>query len=172
MRILSLASLLLFTFLLCGVQTTLWTQFFSGIVAPLLWLNLVVYLTIERTTFTALAQIYCVAVVVSTFTVMPLGILFFTLFILFWIMHFVRTRIYWSGSLYFAFMCFIGIGCYHVAYIFTSFIFENNSTGLLFFDRFVQILLTPLFSFWMFSALKKLDFWLRVTNPELEGLDS
>lgn len=171
MRLLSLISLMLFTYLLCGIQTTLWSQFFSWVTAPLLWLNLVIYLTIERSTFSALTQIYCVAFVVSTFTAMPLGILLLTLFVLFWIMHFIRTRIYWPGSLYFAFMCFIGTSAYQVSYILISHLFENNSTGLLFIDRFMQILLTPLFSFWMYMILRKMDQWLRVTNPELEGIE-
>ncbi len=172
MRFFSILSLLIFTFLLCGAQTTLWSQIFSWVPAPLLWLNLVVYLTIERPTYTALAQIYFVGLIVSTFTAMPLGLLWLTLFILFWIIHFVRTRIYWHGSMYFAFMCFIGSGSYQVIFLICSQVIENNPTGILFFERIVQILLTPLFSFWMYVVLKKLDFWFRVTGPELEGINS
>ncbi len=171
MRILSLGSLLLFTYLLCGAQTTLWSQFFSWVIAPLLWINLVVYLTIERPTYIALAHIYCVGLIVSTFTAMPLGLLLLTLFLLFWSIHFIRMRIYWQGSMYYAFMCFIGLSAYQIIFYLCSHLFETNSTGLLFFDRLVQILITPLFSFWMYSVLKKLDFWLRVSGPELEGID-
>lgn len=172
MRFLSFLCLLLFTYLICGAQTTLWTQFFSWVPAPLLWLNLVVYLTIERPTYTALTQIYCVGLIVLTFTAMPIGLLLMTLFLLFWIIHFVRVRIYWHGSMYFAFMCFIGLVAYQVIFLISSQLIETNATGLLFFERIVQILITPLFSFWMYMVLKKFDFWFRVSGPELEGIET
>jgi len=170
-RFFSFVSLMLMAFLLAGTQTTLWTQFFSWVPAPLLWLNLVIYLAIERPTFTALSLIYCVGLVISGFTAMPLGLLFLTLFILFWLMHLVRTRIYWPGSMYFAFMCFIGASAYHVIFLICSHLLEANSTGPLFFERIIQVFLTPFFSFWMYAVLKKLDYWFRVSGPELEGVE-
>ena len=168
---LSLLTLVLFSFLICGFQTTLWPQFFPWIPAPLLWINLVVYLAIERKPFTALSLIYLVGFINCAFSALLLGQMLLSLFVLFWCLYFVRTRIYWPGSMYFAAMCLLGVFSFQVSYLAISFLTEDQSAGIMFFDRLAQIFLTPALSYFIFSVMKKLDRIFQVSNPFLEEVE-
>ena len=168
---LSVLSLVLFSFLICGFQTTIWPQFFPWIPAPLLWINLVVYLAIERKPFTALSLIYLVGFINCAFSALLLGQMLLSLFVLFWSLYFVRTRIYWPGSMYFAVMCLLGVSAFQVTYLAISFLTEEQSAGIMFFDRLAQVFLTPALSFVVFSTMKKLDRMFQISNPFLEEVE-
>ena len=158
--------------MLCGFQSTLWFQITGGIPAPLFWLNLVVYLSIEKKPFVALALIQFIGWIVAAFTATHIGVLQVTLFILFWLIYLIRSRIYWPGSMYYSFISFIAVVAFQVIYILTSLLIEKNAASILFWDRTIQILLTPLFSFFMYSPIKKLDRLFQTNTIELDGFES
>ncbi len=151
---LNLFCITLLAFLLCGLQTTFWFQVFGGLPAPLFWLNLVLYLVLYRKRFEAVLTIYFVALILRSFTAVPLGILWITLLILFAVISFVKKRVFWPGSRYF-FMASLGISItFHLVYYFLSRSVEHNPASLNFFHRFFEIVFTAISSvplYWAFS---------------------
>lgn len=169
----NLILLLLMALILSGLQTTFWFQIFGSLPAPLLWLNLVLYLTLYRKPFEGILTVYLIAIFLRHFTAMPLGILWLTLLIIFLVMNFIKKRVFWPGPRYF-FMASVGIGiCYHVCYFLISKWLETNPATFSFFHRFFEIVFTALSSVPIYVTLSWLDHVThKETLPESGGLEA
>ena len=151
-------------FVVAGFQTTFWFQLFGNVPAPLLWLNLIVYVTLYRKPVPAIFTIYAMGFILLTFTAMPLKMMWISLLILFTLFYGIKSRVFWSGSGYYTIMCGFSAVAYHLIYFFTSLVLEKNPASFEIVDRLVQIILTPSFAFPMYWILAKLD---NVTQDEL-----
>lgn len=148
------AALLLFA----GFQSTFWFQVFGNTPAPLLWLNLMVYVMLYRKPFSAIFIVYSMGLTLLAFTVIPLKMLWITLFIVFGSVYLIKTRVFWSGSGYYTLMCAFSALSFHLIYFFGSILIEKNPVSFEIFDRLIQIALTPAFAFpvyWIFSKIDK-----------------
>lgn len=150
--------------LVAGLQTTLWFQLFGDVPAPLLWLNLVVYVTLYRKPFPAIFTVYAMGFALMAFTSMPLKMMWINLLILFMLVYGIKTRVFWTGSGYYTIMCAFSAVAYHLIYFFTSMIIEKNPASFDLLERLVQIVLTPSFAFPMYWVLLKAD---RIFQDEL-----
>lgn len=167
----NLLVVILLSLVLSGLQTTFWFQIFGSLPAPLLWLNLVLYLILYRKPMEAILTIYLVGLFLRPFTAMPLGVLWLTCFVVFCLVGFVKKRVFWPGTRYF-FVASIGISIsYHIAYFFISRWFETNPATFSFFHRFFEVVFTALTSVPLFVTFSFLD---RVTNKETlpEGIET
>ncbi|MEN0058364.1 MAG: hypothetical protein AAGB31_05980 [Bdellovibrio sp.] len=149
---------------LAGVQTTLWFQLFENVPAPLLWLNLVVYVILYRKPYPAILTLYAMGFILLSFTAMPLKMMWISLLVLFTLVYGIKSRVFWTGPGYYTIMSAFSAVAYHVIYILTSLLLEKNPASFELVDRFVQVLLTPSFAFPMYWALAKLD---KLTQDEL-----
>ncbi len=150
--------------LVAGIQTTLWFQFFGNAApAPLLWLNLIVYMTLYRKPFPAIFTIYAMGAILLIFTAMPLKMMLFSLLILFILVYGIKSRVFWSGSGYFTIMCGFSAVAYHLIYFCLSMVLEKNPASFEIVDRVLQIILTPVFAVPMYWLLAKID---KVTQDE------
>lgn len=156
-KILNFSLLLLILVLLAGFQNTFWYQLFGTVPAPMLWLCLVVYVSLYRKPYGALFTIYVMTLAMMGFTAMPIKMLLLTLVLIFLILTSIRSRVFWEGPAYYTLMCSVAAVSYHVIYFFTSLIVENNSTSLIFWDRLIQLVLTPAFCIPMYWLLTKID---------------
>lgn len=147
-----------------GFQTTFWFQILGNVPAPLLWLNVIVYVTLYRKPFPAIFTIYAMGFILLTFTAMPLKMMWISLLILFTLVYLIKSRVFWSGSGYYTIMCGFSAVAYHLIYFFSSMVLEKNPASFEIVDRLVQIILTPSFAFPMYWILAKLD---KVTQDEL-----
>jgi hypothetical protein len=147
-----------------GIQSTLWFQFFGNVPAPLLWLNLIVYMTLYRKPFPAIFMIYAMGAILLIFTAMPLKMMLFSLLILFVLVYGIKSRVFWSGAGYYTIMCGFSAVAYHLIYFFLSLVMERNPASFEIVDRLVQIILTPTFAFLMYWVLARID---KVTQDEL-----
>lgn len=154
LRILLILTVLI---LFCGFQTTLWYQLFNDFPAPLLWINVITYLSIYRKPFPALMMIYLIIFIVCAFTAMPLKMAFFTLIPLFSLLYLIKNRVFWGGSGYYVIMCTLATFSYHVIYTVISFIIEKNHVTMNLFERFGQIILTPAFALPVYIILGFFD---------------
>lgn len=155
--ILNFLILLVAALFLGAFQTTFWFQLFGGVPGPLLWLNLIVYVTLYRKPMPAILTIYAIGFALLTYSAMPLKMIWINSLIIFTLVYVIKTRVFWSGSGYYTIMCAFSSVAFQVCYFLTSLILEKNSTNLEFMDRLVQIILTPSFAFPMYWALSKLD---------------
>lgn len=147
-----------------GFQTTFWFQVLGPVPAPLLWLNLIVYVILYRKPSQAIFMIYAMGFVLLAFTAMPLKMMWFSLLILFTLVYGVKSRVFWSGSGYYTIMCAFSAVAYQVIFMVTSWVLEKNPASFEVVDRFVQIILTPSFALPMYWVLAKVD---KLTQDEL-----
>ncbi|MGZ3768932.1 MAG: hypothetical protein ACXVCP_05530 [Bdellovibrio sp.] len=149
---------------LAGIQTTLWFQLFGNVPSPLLWLNLVVYVTLYRKPFPAIFTIYAMGFILVAFTAMPLKMIWINLLVLFIVVYGIKTRVFWSGAGYYTIMCAFSAVAYHFFYFLISLLVEKNPASLDILERFVQIILTPSFAFPIYWILSKVD---KISQDEL-----
>lgn len=167
----NLIGVILIALILSGLQTTFWFQVFGSLPAPLLWLNLVLYLILYRRPVEGILTIYFLGLFLRPFTAMPLGVLWLTLLVIFGLVAFVKKRVFWPGTRYF-FVASIGISIsYHISYFFISRWVESNPATFSFFHRFFEVVFTALTSIPLFVIFSTLD---RVTNKETlpEGVET
>lgn len=144
-------------FFLAGFQGTFWFQIFGNIPAPLLWLNLVVYVMLYRKPFPAIFTVYAMGYILLAFTSMPLKMMWLSLLVLFTLVYIIKTRVFWSGSGYYTIMCAFSAVAYHLIYFFGSMVVEKNPASYEVVERLVQIILTPCFAFPIYWCLSKFD---------------
>jgi hypothetical protein len=167
----NLLLIILLTLVFSGFQTTFWYQLFGSVPAPLLWLNLVLYMILYRRPIEGILTIYLVAAFLRPFTAMPLGVLWLNLLVVFALLGFVKKRVFWPGSRYF-FVASIGITlAYHISYFVISHWFEINPAPVSFFNRFFEIVFTALTAVPVYTACSWLD---QVTDKEAlpEGIET
>jgi hypothetical protein len=163
--IINLISVLLLTWILAGLQTTLWYQLFGTFPAPLIWLNIVPYIAIYRRPLEAILTLYAIGFALGAFTAMPAGIFLFNFGVLFLIIYYFKAKMYWGGSRYFVMVAFATSFAYHVLEIILSWIFEQGSSYRFdVFDRIIQALLTPLFAIFIYKIMNFID---HITEKEV-----
>lgn len=140
-----------------GFQTTFWFQIFGHVPAPLLWLNVIVYVILYRKPSQAILWIYAMGFVLLAFTSMPLKMMWFSLLVLFTLVYGVKSRVFWSGSGYYTIMCTFSAVAYHLIFMILSWVLEKNPASFEIIDRLVQIILTPSFAFPLYWVLAKID---------------
>ncbi len=152
------------TVLLAAFQTTIWFQLFGYVPAPILWLNIVLYIILYRRPTEAVLSIYALMILVNPFTVQPIGILWMTVLILYFVASFMKARFFWPGARYFMLASLTATVLFQVISVCVSLFFENTGWSFNFFIRLGEVILTPLVAVPMFSVLEK---WDRLSTEEL-----
>jgi hypothetical protein len=160
---LNLILIMLIGLVLCGLQTTFWFQILGSIPAPLLWLNLVLYLILYRKPMEGILTIYLFGLFLRPFTAMPLGVLWMNLLIIFGVMSFVKKRVFWPSFRYFVTASFGLSVCYHIVYLVISHWFEANPATVSFFHRIFEVIFTTVTAAPLYYILSWVD---RVTHKE------
>lgn len=160
-------------FFLTGFQTSFWFQIFGDWPAPQLWLIIVIFSALYRRSFSGLLSIYAFGFFVTSFSVLPLKVMYLILLELFVVIHLVKNRIFWTGPGYFTLMVGFGTFCYEIIYLLTSVWIEKSSAPLLIGTRLVHVILTPLFGYLLYFPLSALDrLTLDKITTESGGLEA
>lgn len=155
--LLNILLLVLVMLLASGFQSIFWYQILGNLAAPMIWLNVLVYVMLYRKPFPAILIMYGLAFLLLAFTGAPLKMLWISLLILFVVVNGIKNRVFWPGSGYYAIMCALAAFTFQVIYLITSQVLETNSTSIALFDRLIQFILTPTFAFPLFWVLSKID---------------
>lgn len=143
--------------LIGGFQTSFWYQLFGSVSAPLIWLNVVIYMILYRRPFPTIFVVYFFGLILCAYTAMPLKMMLFSLLFFFIFVYFFKTRVFWGGAGYYTMMCSGGALVYHLIYVAVSSVLEPNMVSASLVDRLIQILVTPIFSFPIYQIMKKVD---------------
>ena len=146
--------------ILLNLQTIAWPLIFGSMLAPLFWLNVVLYLALYRKPTESILLIYFIGYIVSFFSVTSLKMSLLPLLAVFLTIQFVKNRIFWSGFGYFIMMSCFGTFVYHSSFFILSRYFEPLPAQVQFFTRFAQIFLTPSVSLPVYLVLSKIDLIL------------
>lgn len=155
--------------LCCGFQTSFWFQLFGNVPAPLLWINIVIYIALYRKPQLGIWVVYALGFVAAAFSAIPLKMVFITLLLLFGVIYAVKSRVFWSGSGYYTIMSIFGAIMFHIIYFICSWVFERNHTPVQFLDRITQIILTPSFAFPIYWLLTRIDRWTHCEELKESG---
>ena len=148
----------------CGFQSSFWFQLTGGAPGPQLWLLVLLYLALYRSYFTAMGLTYAFALILKSFSAVPLGMLWSSLFLLISLTSFIKSRFFWSNTRYFI-IASVGFTVLFNFFFFTlSCLLEENSASLSFFTRLTESMLTVLFSAPLYWFLLQIDRW---TLPEV-----
>ena len=157
----------IFTFMvlfLATVQTSLWFQIFGYFPGPALWVTVLVYVSLFRSTLETVLFAYLTAFILSTMTAMPEGLLMITCLGLALSAQVLKHRIYWAGASYSMMVCGLGALFFHLLHCLASFfIGDQPVTNPQVIDWLIEALLTPLAAPILFPVYHWLD---RITNRE------
>jgi len=148
----------------CGFQSSFWFQLTGGAPGPQLWILVLLYLALYRPYLSAMGLIYIFALILKSFSAVPLGILWANLFILVSLTSFIKSRFFWSNTRYFIIASVAFSVAFNLSSYFLSVGLEENAASLSPFTRLAEVMLTGLFSAPMYWFLLKIDHW---TLPEV-----
>jgi hypothetical protein len=157
------ALMMLVMLVVCSLQTVVWTQFLGSITAPLLWLNVVLYVILHRKPVEAIFINYALGMVMSAFTSMSLGKIFLLLLILSSVGGYARARIFWPSLRYFIFASAAITLSFQITNFSISFLMDSNPIGFHPFQKILEILFTTFLATPTYLLMKKID---QVSQPE------
>ena len=160
--ILKLVVFSLFFFLACGFQTSFWPNIITAIPSPQVWLIMILFIIIRWDSLNNIFYIYFLSYSLTIFDEIPLKMLWTSLFITFFILVSIKKRIHLGGVFSFILLSLAGSLIFEVSSYFMSDLLEPTPTGLMFFDRLLQILVNFIFSYPLYFALEMLDKALQV----------
>lgn len=158
--------LFLTALLLCSFQTTFWFQLVGSIPAPLLWLNLLLYLSLFRTRTEAVLINYFLGLALASYTSLVTGTFLLLILVLTFCTHLVKERIFWPSTRYFVGASFLLTCFYQFCILAFSYYFDPLTFDWNIWPRIVEILLTPLFAAPVYMLLQWVD---RLTERESMG---
>lgn len=141
-------------FIGCLIETTLWPMMFGDLPSPQLWLIIITYIAIYREPTEGIITVYALGYLMTAFTLMPLKIILISVLFVFGVIYLIRSRLFWGGNGYFTMMVAIGLMTYHIGYFCISRFIEANAVSIEFMTRIQQILITPIFSFFIYKFLQ------------------
>jgi hypothetical protein len=120
-------------------------QVFGYFPAPALWISIPVFLGLYRTLPEIAIVAYASSAIVSTMTVMPMGIIMMAAMGVALTAKFFKHRIYWPGSGYFMIVSGAGALLFHIFHLIASLFFEDRAlTSPEIGDWLIEALLTAL----------------------------
>ena len=169
--ILHFTLIFLFGLLLAGLQTSFWFQLFGSTTPPLLWLVVFTYIIIYRVGMSALLQLMFLGLMLAYFSGTSLKVFYICLLSYYFIIYFIKSRIFWNGAGYFLLMCAVGSVAYHVIFVAATILMDRSRPDSLWLERATQILFTPAFAFPIFWLMQRLDsmFFRRELKAEVTG---
>lgn len=85
------------TFLLVGVQVSLWLHFFGYAPAPQIWISVLNYWALRRRNIESIAMAYLLVFLIAPSTSMPLSMIFPVVLTLLAVVLAMKNRVIWSG---------------------------------------------------------------------------
>lgn len=159
-ELVNLAIYVIINYLLLGVQTALWPEFFGGLPAPFFLLYSVIFFSLFHPGKWVVAFIAISMFMASAFTVIPIEILLFNLILISIVLGLLKKRVFWSGFSYFSLCSFIAVCLFHICYYAFSWTFEIEEAGasqvqwgFWFLQSLTTVILSPIF-YWTYAQIE------------------
>jgi hypothetical protein len=157
--------------LLAAGQTSFWLQLFGSFPAPALWMPVLVYLALFRSTITLVVLSHLLSIGLASATTMPEPLLMISCLAVGLSVQTFKTRIYWSATTYFMMISGIATLVFHIFYFISTWLLDSHPiTSPSFSAWIIQALLTPLFAPLFFPFFRWIDAITEHTEPpEISG---
>lgn len=149
--------------ILCGLQTTVWFQLFGGLPAPILWLNLVLYLILYRKPFEGIFTIYFLALFIKPFTATPVGMLWINFLTIFSLVIYAKKRLFWPTLRYFVIASAGTYVLFQISFLTYSNWIESNAAKINVYNFLFELIFTALTAGPVYYTLSWID---RITQKE------
>lgn len=152
---------LIATLLLATIQTSLWFQIFGYFPSPSLWIPVLIYVALNRSTLETIIYAYLTAFVLSSMTAMPEGILMVACLGVALTAQVFKKRIYWVSASYIMMVSGLGALLFQIYHWIAAFVFGDPISMPAVIDWLIEALLTPLAAPVLWPIFRWLD---RVTD--------
>lgn len=154
---------LLTTLVLATVQTSLWFQIFGYFPSPALWIPVLIYVALHRSTLETIIYSYLTAFVLASMTAMPEGLLMISCLGVALTAQVFKKRIYWVSASYIMMVSGLGALLFQLYHWIGAYVFGDPLSSPAVIDWLIEALLTPLTAPVLFPVLQWFD---RLTDRE------
>lgn len=112
--------------LLITLQTSLWMQVLGDFPPPQFWIPAFVYWSLYRSSLENIAFLYFCVFAMSGATAIPQSLLLMLLVSIFFSLHYLKGRVYWSGSTFHMLTCGLAAILFPILHFIYSHFFETN----------------------------------------------
>jgi hypothetical protein len=151
------------TLLLATIQTSLWFQIFGYFPSPALWIPVLIYVALNRSTLEAIIYAYLTAFVLASMTAMPEGVLMISCLGVALTAQVFKKRIYWVSASYIMMVSGLGALLFQIYHWGATYVFGEPISSPAIIDWIIEALLTPLAAPVLFPVFRWFD---RVTDRE------
>jgi len=152
---------LLATLLLATVQTSLWFQIFGYFPSPALWIPVLIYVALNRSTLETIIYSYLTAFVLASMTAMPEGVLMISCLGVALTAQVFKKRIYWVSASYIMMVSGLGALFFQLYHWGAAYVFGDPLSSPAIIDWLIEALLTPLAAPVLFPVFRWFD---RITD--------
>ena len=154
------------TLMLATIQTSLWFQIFGYFPSPALWIPVLIYVALNRSTLETIIYAYLTAFVLASMTAMPEGVLMVSCLGVALTAQVFKKRIYWNSASYIMMVSGLGALFFEIYHWTASYIFNDPISSPAIIDWLIEALLTPLCAPVLFPILQWFD---RLTDRDTTG---
>ncbi|MEC9281173.1 MAG: hypothetical protein VX642_00570 [Bdellovibrionota bacterium] len=146
--------------LLLGLQSSLWPSIAGSIPSPHFLMYSLLFFALFHDLKTGAAFLIFSVALYSSYSIVPIEILFFCLACIYVLVNQVKKRVFWPGSSYFTLMSGISVILFHFCYYLFSWMIEDDASGYASIQWgfwLLQLLSTALFAplfYWIFVRVE------------------
>lgn len=148
---------LLATLMLATVQTSLWFQIFGYFPSPALWIPVLIYVALHRSTLETIIYSYLTAFVLASMTAMPEGVLMISCLGVALTAQVFKKRIYWNSASYVMMVTGLGALLFQIYHWGATYVFGDPLSSPAVIDWLIEALLTPLVAPLLFPVFRWID---------------
>ncbi len=146
-----------------ALSASLWPSFFGGLPAPKFWFVILIFILIYFPLKESIFLAYLGGYSITFYSGMNVKMIWFPLLVIFFVMRFLKSRMFWQGTTYFVMNAALGDLMFEFLYLGFSRILEANPAPILFWDRILSVLFTVIIAPPIYNLLLPL---LERTTPE------
>lgn len=163
--------LLAFAIFLSAFQTSIWPEIAGSLPSPVFWLPLLIYYALYRRPLEGILFLYISAAFLCSFSSLTYGQFLLIMLLEYFLIRFIKSRIFWSGISYFALVSIGSVFFLQLIHLAAVSFFEDAPPPNLSWQHFlIEPLWAALLSRSYFRFFEVVDHWFD-REPEYRAQD-
>lgn len=147
----------IFFFLVCGFQTSFWPHVISFVPGPQIWLLIIFFIILKWPPVLGVFYIYFLGFCLTQFSHIPLKMIWCSSIVTYLFLSILKSRIQLTGVFSFMLYSLVGSFFFQINYVWLSMLIEKVPTSWLILDRFTQILINFIASYFLYFILNRMN---------------
>lgn len=149
--------ILIFTVLSAAFFSSVWHYMLGATPKPHIWLLVCLYLLLHRPLTQSLPQGYVILFFLTYFSSVSVAYLWLPFLLLSFVVHFIKSRMFWPGARYFAILSIAFTFGFEVLSYLTLYFTSGKLLPLRPIERFFELFFTVALSPFVYSVLTQID---------------